>query len=159
VKVARSSRQRDHAPVRCAQILVVVVILAAGCGSGSKRLSREEYSKQADAVCAKYNAKIKALGQPGSIRALPGYVDKALPIARKGTDELRGLKPPKDEEKTAKEWLDQNDSVVGAMERLRDAAKHADRTGVQAALTDASSANRAANGFARQLGLRVCAQG
>jgi hypothetical protein len=136
----------------------VVIVLAAGCGSSS-RLSREEYSKQADAICTKYNAKIKALGQPGTVRALPGYVDKALPIARKGTDELRGLKPPKDEEKTAKEWLDQNDSVVAAMERLRDAAKHADRTGVAAALTDASSANRAANGFARQLGLRVCAQG
>jgi hypothetical protein len=135
-----------------------VIVLAAGCGSSS-RLSREEYSKQADAICTKYNAKIKALGQPGTVRALPGYVDKALPIARKGTDELRGLKPPKDEEKTAKEWLDQNDSVVAAMERLRDAAKHADRTGVAAALTDASSANRAANGFARQLGLRVCAQG
>jgi hypothetical protein len=139
-------------------LALVAVLLAAGCGSSS-RLSPEEYSKRADAICTKYNAKIKALGQPGSIRALPGYVDRALPIARKGTDELRGLKPPKDEEKTAKEWLDQNDSVVAAMERLRDAAKHADRTGVQAALTDASSANRAANGFARQLGLRVCAQG
>src|SRR5213592_390698 len=104
-----------------------VIVLAAGCGSSSQ-LSREEYSKRADAICTKYNAKIKALGQPGSIRALPGYVDNALPIARKGTDELRGLKPPKDEEKTAKEWLDQNDSVVAAIERLRDAAKHADRT-------------------------------
>jgi hypothetical protein len=137
---------------------LVAVLLAAGCGSSS-RLSREEYSKRADAICTKYNAKIKALGQPGSVRALPGYVDKALPIARKGTDELRGLKPPKDEEKTAKEWLDQNDSVVAAMERVRDAAKHGDRTGVAAALTDAASANRAANRFARQLGLRVCAQG
>jgi hypothetical protein len=136
----------------------VVILLVAGCG-GSKRLSREEYSKQADAICTKYNAEIKALGQPGSVRALPGYVDKALPIARKGTDELRGLKPPKDAEKTAKEWLDQNDSVVAAMERVRDAAKHADRSGVAAALTDAASANRAANRFAHRLGLRVCAQG
>ena len=140
-------------------LALAVVILAAGCGGGEKRLSKEEYSKQADAICTKYNAEIKALGQPRSIRALPGYVDRALPIARKGTDELRGLKPPKDEEKTAKEWLDQNDSVVAAMERLRDAAKHADRDGVQSALTDASSANRAANRFARQLGLRICAQG
>jgi hypothetical protein len=140
-------------------LVLGVAVLVAGCGGGEKRLSRQEYSKQADAICTKYNAKIKALGQPRSIRALPGYVDQALPIARKGTGELRDLKPPKDEEKTAKEWLDQNDSVVAAMERLRDAAKHADRTGVQSALTDASSANRAANRFARQLGLRVCAQG
>ena len=135
-----------------------VVVLAAGCG-GEKRLSREEYSKRADALCSKYNAKIKALGQPGSIRALPRYVDRALPVARKGTEELRRLEPPKDEEKTANEWLDQNDSAVGALERLRDAAKHADRSGIQAALTEAAAANRAANRFARQLGLRICAQG
>ena len=135
-----------------------VVVLAAGCG-GEKRLSREEYSKRADAICSKYNAKIKALGQPGSIRALPRYVDRALPVARKGTEELRRLEPPKDEEKTANEWLDQNDSAVGALERLRDAAKHADRSGIQAALTEAAAANRAANRFARQLGLRICAQG
>src|ERR687884_1274519 len=127
-----------------------VVVLAAGCG-GEKRLSREEYSKRADAICSKYNARIKALGQPGSIRALPRYVDRALPIARKGTEELRGLEPPKDEEKTANEWLDQNDSAVGALERLRDAAKHADRSGIQAALTEAAAANRAPNRFARQL--------
>jgi hypothetical protein len=137
----------------------VVVVLAAGCGGSGKRLSRAEFSKQADAICSKYNAKIRALGQPGSIRALPRYVDRALPIARKGTDELRALKPPKDEEKTANEWLDQNDSAVGALERLRDAARRADRTGIQAALSEAAAANRAANRFARQLGLRVCAQG
>jgi hypothetical protein len=136
-----------------------VIALAAGCGGGGKRLSRAEFSKQADAICSRYNAKIRALGQPGSIRALPRYVDRALPIARKGTEELRRLKPPKDEEKTANEWLDQNDSAVGALERLRDAARHADRAGIQAALSEAAAANRAANGFARQLGLRVCARG
>ena len=74
-------------------------------------------------------------------------------------DELSALAPPKDEERTAKEWLDQNDSVVGSMERLRDAAKKGDRAGIQTALNEASSANRTANGLARRLGLRICAQG
>jgi hypothetical protein len=45
------------------------------------------------------------------------------------------------------------------MERLRDAAKKGDRAGIQTALNEASSANRTANGLARRLGLRVCAQG
>ena len=138
---------------------VVVVGLVAGCGGGSGRLSKEEYAKRADAVCTKYNAKLKALTRPTSIGALPDYVDKALPLARKGDEELRALKPPKDEEQTAKEWLDQNDSVVGSMERLRDAAKKGDRSGIQTALNEATSANRTANGLARQLGLKVCAQG
>ena len=142
------------------RIVLVVVIagLAAGCG-GSGRLSKADYVKQADAICTKYNAKLKALARPTSISALPAYVDKALPLARKGDDELRALEPPKDEEQSAKEWLDQNDSVVGSMERLRDAAKKGDRAGIQTALNEASSANQTANRLARQLGLRVCAQG
>ena len=136
-----------------------VATLAAGCGGGSGRLSKAEYAKRADAICTKYNAKLKALARPTGISELPSYVKKALPLARKGDDELRALEPPKDEEQSAKEWLDQNDSVVGSMERLRDAAKKGDRTGIQTALNEASSANQTANRLARSLGLRVCAQG
>ena len=140
--------------------LGLVVLLVAGCGGGGGgRLSKAEYSKKADAICTKYNAKIRALGRPTSIGGLPAYVDKALPLARKGDEELRALEPPEDEEQTAKEWLDQNDSVVGSMERLRDAAKKGDRAGIQAALTEASAANQTANRLARKLGLGVCAQG
>jgi hypothetical protein len=139
-------------------VLAFFVVLVAGCGGGG-RLSKEEYSKRADAICSKYNAKLRALARPTSISALPAYVDQALPLARKGDDELRALKPPADEEKTAKEWLDQNDSVVGSMERLRDAAKKGDRAGIQVALNEASSANQSANRLARRLGLGVCARG
>jgi hypothetical protein len=138
---------------------VVLAVVVAGCGGGSGRLSKAEYAKRADAICTKYNAKIRALGRPTAIGGLPAYVDKALPLARKGDDELSALKPPKDEERTAKEWLDQNDSVVGSMERLRDAAKKGDRAGIQTALNEASSANQTANRLARRLGLSVCAQG
>jgi hypothetical protein len=145
--------------MRRVALTVAVVGLVAGCGGSSGRLSKAEYAKRADAICTKYNAKLKALARPTGISGLPAYVDKALPLARKGDDELRALEPPKDEERTAKEWLDQNDSVVGSMERLRDAAKKGDRAGIQTALNEASSANRTANGLARRLGLTVCAQG
>jgi hypothetical protein len=143
---------------RLALAFIVAAVLA-GCGGGSGRLSKAEYAKRADAICTKYNAKLKALARPTSISALPDYVDEALPLARKGDDELRALKPPKDEEQTARDWLEQNDSVVGSMARLRDAAKKGDRAGIQTALNEATSANRTANGLARRLGLRVCAQG
>ena len=58
---------------------VLLVLIAAGCGGGS-RLSKTDYAKRADAICSKYNAKINALGRPGGIKALPSYVDRALPI-------------------------------------------------------------------------------
>jgi hypothetical protein len=140
-------------------LLLMAVLIAAGCGSGGGRLSKEEYAKRADAICSTYNQKLRALGQPRNLEALPEYVDRALPVARKGNGELRDLRPPKDEETKAKEWLDQNQAVVAAMERLRDAAKKGNRAAIQVALGEASTANRAANRLARELDLRVCARG
>jgi hypothetical protein len=135
-----------------------IVLAAVGCG-GSGRLSKRDYAKQADAICAKYNAKLRAIDRPRRIAELPQYVDRALPVARRGTDELRSLEAPKDEERTAREWLDQNHVVVAAMERLREAAKRNDRGGIEVALSEGNAANRAANQLARKLGLRVCARG
>ena len=63
-----------------------VATLASGCGGGSGRLSKAEYAKRADAICTKYNAKLKALARPTGISELPAYVDRALPLARKGAD-------------------------------------------------------------------------
>jgi hypothetical protein len=138
-------------------LLLAVVLIAAGCGGGG-RLSKAEYAKRADAICRKYNQKLRALGRPQSIAALPQYVDRALPVARKGNAELRDLEAPKGEETKAKEWLDQNQAVVAAMERLRDAAKRGNRAGIQVALSEASTANRAANRLAGELGLQICTQ-
>lgn len=140
-------------------VLAFVVLLAVGCGGNGGRLSKADYAKRADAICKSYNAKLRAVSRPHSVKDLPGYVDRALPVARKGNAELRALKAPKDEEKTAKEWVDQNNAVVAAMERLRDAAKKGDRAGIQVALSEATAANGAANGLARRLALRDCAKG
>jgi hypothetical protein len=140
-------------------VLAFVVLLAVGCGGSGGRLSKADYAKKADAICKSYDAKIRAVSRPLSVTDLPGYVDRALPVARKGNEELRALKAPKAEEKAAKEWIDQNNAVVAAMERLRDAAKKGDRAGIQVALSEATAANRAANGLARRLALRDCAKG
>ena len=140
-------------------LIPFVVLVLAGCGGGEKRLSKDDYADRADAICRTYNEKLRALGRPRNFEAIPKYVDRALPVARKGNSELRDLKPPKDEETTAREWLDQNQAVVAAMERLRDAAKKKDRAGIQATLSEASTASSAANRLARELGLKVCARG
>jgi hypothetical protein len=145
--------------MRLALFALVGLALVAGCGGGEKRLSKDEYTDRADTICRTYNQRLRALGRPRNFEAIPKYVDRALPVARKGNGELRDLKPPKDEETKSREWLDQNQAVVAAMERLRDAAKKKDQAEVQAALSEASTANRAASRLARELGLQVCARG
>src|ERR671932_2184206 len=103
--------------------------LAAGCGGGGGRLSRDDYVKRADAICAKYNRRIRALRQPRTIAGISAFTAKAIPIARRGDDELRSLEPPKGDEATAKAWLAANDDVVEAIERLGAAARRHDPAG------------------------------
>ena len=76
-----------------------VVALAAGCGGGGdgstrNTLSAAEFRQQADAICAKYQGKLDALGTPSSLDDLKDYVDKAVPIIDNGNAELQGLEPP-----------------------------------------------------------------
>jgi hypothetical protein len=145
---------------RVAALLAAIVLLTAGCGGGGGgRLSKADYAKQADAICSKYNRKIEALGTPKSLADIPGFADKALKLTRQGNDELKGLKPPKSEEKTANEWVAHNDLVAKAVADLRDAAKKNDRAAIRAALRRGQAANRTANGLARDLGLHVCTRG
>jgi hypothetical protein len=148
--------------LRSAAIAATVLsVVAAGCGGGGGggRLSKADYATQADAICSKYNRKIQALGAPKSLADIGGFADKALKVTRQGNAELSSLKPPKNEDQTAKEWIAQNELVAKAVADLRDAAKQNDKAAIQAALKRGQRANKSANGLARDLGLRVCAKG
>ena len=142
--------------MRLAALGFAVALLPLSC---EPRLSKIEYTTRADGICAKYNRKIRALGQPRRVKDLPQYVNRALPVAKKGNEELRALQPPRAEAGTAAEWLDQNQAVIAALERVREAAKRGDRAAIEAALSEAGAANRRANRLARQLDLRICARG
>jgi hypothetical protein len=145
---------------RRAAALTLVALVAAGCGGGGDgRLSKEDYAKQADAICSKYNRRIQALGRPKTLADIGPFAEKALALTRKGNAELRGLNPPKAEKRTVNEWLAQNEVVAKAVDAVAGAAKKNDRTGVQAALARGQRANKDANALARELGLRVCARG
>jgi hypothetical protein len=133
-------------------------VLLAGCGSsGSDRLTRAEYARQADAICARYNREIAALGKPGR-RDVAAYAARAAPIARRTVARLRALKPPKDEEAEAHRWTAANDRIAHVLVNLRDAASHGDRVAAQAAIRSGSALDEQANLYARHLGMKTCAQ-
>jgi hypothetical protein len=136
--------------------LLLAATLLAACGGGG-RLSRAEYAKRADAICAGYKRKIEALPQPRSLAQLQALTAKAVPITRQTAEKLRDLKPPKDEQKTADAWNDSNGEILTAMVRIRDAAKKNDRSAITSALRDANNANRRSNDLARTLGMKTCA--
>jgi hypothetical protein len=70
------------------------VMLAAGCGGDdSNTLAKAELAKKADAICAKYNAKQKALKDPTDTKGFITYLEQLAPIADGQFKELSALKP------------------------------------------------------------------
>jgi hypothetical protein len=137
--------------------VLAVVVLVAGCG-GKARLTRHEFARQADAICAKYNKKLRGLPQPRTLAQLNTFAAKAVPLVRQAAGELHALKPPNDEQRVADAWNKANGDVVTAMEHVRAAVKKTDRTAVTKALAEGNRANDHSNQLARALGMTTCAQ-
>ena len=135
--------------------LALLGLVTAACGGGG-RLSRAEYARQADAICARYAQAIKALGQPKSFDELAAFTDKAAPVAQKAVDDAKRLRPPENEQKLADRWSAETQKVVDAIKRLGTAARKNDQNAAKAALAAGDSANTNANDVGRQLGMDAC---
>jgi hypothetical protein len=140
--------------------MLFLLLLLAGCGGGgSSRLSKADFIAKANAICSKYQAKINALPQPKSVKDVPGYIDKALPLLQAGTSQLEGLKAPTELQSTADEWRGILHTQVDQAKSLKTAAEKGDVAGVTRIANGASAQNKRANQLAAQLGAQACAKG
>jgi hypothetical protein len=139
--------------------LALTIVAAAGCGGGDKRLSRQQYASQADAVCSRYNREISAVERPSSLPALGESIDKLLPSFDRALKDLHRLKPPESEQATSTRWLAEVDSLKGDLKAVRDRAKKNDLPGVQSAGQKGARDNDQGNALAAKLGMTVCSKG
>jgi hypothetical protein len=141
-----------------ASLAVALVATTAACGGGEDgRLSQEEFKKQANAICDKYDSRIQALEAPSSPEEVSGFVDRVIPLLQEGISELRALKPPAEPECDYDRMLDETAKAVPAARQLADAAKENDAAAVQEALAAARNADQASDAIATKLGLTGCA--
>ena len=149
--------------MRRASFIVVATLVLAGCGgggsSGGDRLSRAQYAAKADAICGKYNAKTKSLGNAKNLAELAKVFDRALPLLDSAIAELRTLKPPASEQNDVDRWLAQSEVAKHDLQEMRDKARAKDLKAVQNAFARASADNKESNRLAAKLGLKVCAKG
>ena len=111
--------------MRAVSLLLVVAamaLVAGGCGSKGNRLSKAEFVKQANAICAKYERRVqkRMAGIPAGDEAqLASSIEKVLPVIREGNDELRSLKPPDGLQGHYDRWMKIADAEVAAASKLQ----------------------------------------
>lgn len=149
--------------MRAFRLLVLpgcATVLLAGCGGGSgTRLSRADYVRQADAICARYDARQTQLGSPKSVADLVRFSAKLKPLQQSETKELRALKAPdalKDDADAAYDTFDASAEKLG---QLGTAAKAGDTKQITDIANQGASLSRKASGLAGRLGLKVCGKG
>jgi hypothetical protein len=130
--------------------LALSAVLAAGCGSSSddKTLSKSDYIKQADAICAKDNKKLQAAGEklgnrPSKQQIAQFAKNDLVPTISSQIQELRALKPPKADQAKLNKLYDEVDRTLASLKS--DPAK---------ATRDDPFAH--ANAGAKAYGLKVC---
>ena len=141
--------------------LAVAVVAVTGCGGGD-RLSREEYARQADEICRKYEAELHEVEQE-LVRAespddVAAAIDRGIPVVERGVADLRALEPPEELQDDVERWLELNEENAKTLERLRDAAHENDAAELQRVATEADENERRADELARKIGLDDCAE-
>ncbi len=143
--------------------VAALALVAGGCKSNGKRLSKAEFVSRANAICAKYEKRVQSRmsGVPaGDEKQLAGSIEKVIPVIREGNDELRSLKPPESLRGRYGRWLGIADAEVAAAQKLHDALRQNDRTAIQAAFKELQTKDADQDRLARQeLGLTGCASG
>lgn len=140
----------------------LAALALAGCGGGGdqsgRTLTKAELVAQANAICKDYDARIDALGDPGSIEDLVGLSEKAKPIAEDGVARLRALKAPEDLQASYDEYLATGDANIELLVQLGEAAKSGDVAAIEKIGTEGENNADKAHGIAAELGLTECAK-
>lgn len=145
---------------RLALVLVLAAALVAGCGGGGNggAPSADEFRQQADAVCAKYEQKLNALGEPASPEDLADFVDKAVPIIEQGNTELNELDPPDELQDDWDRAMELQNENLETTRDLRDAVRDNDPARIQELVAKLDSTTAESNRLAENMGLDKCGE-
>jgi len=143
--------------------VAAVALVASGCGSKDKRLTKGEFIKRANAICARYEKRVQkqmAGIPPGDEAQLASSIEKVLPVIREGNDELRTLKPPAGLQGHYDRWMKIADAEVAAASKLQSALRKGDLKTIQSAFAELRTKDVDQDRLARrELGLNGCASG
>jgi hypothetical protein len=142
---------------RCvAAFAALVAALAGGCG-GDDRLSREEFTRRATAICTPAQQQLRALPQPQSLPELVAYAQEARDLTASAVEQLQELRPPEELEGAYGRYLDRAERVVELLDELEAAAAAEDAAETRR-LVDQIAGAAQTRALARAAGIAACEQ-
>jgi hypothetical protein len=144
---------------RLAPLTVFAVALAAGCGgSSSSQLSHADFVKQANAICADYNAKTAKLVTPTSFDSVVAYAQQLQPIARDAVGRFKKLKPPDEDRANWQAFAKTGDKLIAAADELEQAGKKKDTAALERLLSQAKTRAAETKRIADAMGTPECSK-
>lgn len=113
---------------------------------------------QADAICAKYDERIKALGEPSSVDELNAFLADAIPLFEDQTSELQSLNPPSELQDDWNRAMEVQREGLDSVRELQDAVNDGDTARIQELLAETESISDEGHRLARDLGLETCGE-
>jgi hypothetical protein len=158
---------RLRSRIRVSLLATAVAIGLAACGgdggdgggNGDARLSEEEFTRSANAICRKYDGELEALGDPQTAAEVGEALDEAVPIIEDGVAELRALRPPEESEAQYDQMVDAIAATIPVFRRLGDAVADQDRKAAREAIEEGDRIDQNSDRLAREIGLDDCASG
>ena len=137
-------------------LAAAAVAVTVACGSHDERLSRDDYANRADAVCRRFNRETRDVGRPQTMPALARAAGRSLAPLDRALKSLRALRPPRDEEAKARQWLRQLTLLRADVARIHARAAANDAAAVRSVAVAAQQRNDRFAELAAELGMHVC---
>jgi hypothetical protein len=142
-------------------LILATVLLTAGCGGddGGGPLTKEEFEREANAICAAMNRDLSRLGQPESSQEFVEQLEAGQRRLREALRELEQLDAPPEYERDFRTLLRQGDEAVATINELIAAGESQDAEEFAEIAERAEKADAESDKVARRLGLDECATG
>lgn len=140
--------------------LLAALVLVAGCGGGSSRLTKAEFEQHIQKDGTALQTAVAKLGAAKSLKELATQVGVAETAVKGAADDLESVKPPADAEAPTAVIVKALRSIDAQLTQLGQAAKDNDLLGVQKIAKaiqtspDIKAAQKAANEL-KQKGYKV----
>jgi hypothetical protein len=159
----RESLMRVWVPLKSVQrafLVLVGLLLVAGCGGTNGGLSTQAFARQADAICAAANQRVRMLGpEPPILTAKQAnWILELTAIDRAALERLRALKPPKGERRGMASMISAFERGLGRGEEIARASRAGDDAAFRRTVDAALDALAKARAAADRYGLDECAR-